>query len=374
MTKIFLSYARTDNKVADDGAPGWVSYFDKALKIELEQWGLPEDVVWRDIREIEGNEQFRKEISDALKESSIFVPILSPVYIQRPYCMWELDQFAELIGAENPDLRERIFKVVKRKVERTEEPESLRGQEGYRFYAHNSENNREIVFYQPGSKNNEHHDKYWDTLRSLAANINATLKNLTTDAPQEEEIPEVKNGTVFLAFCSSDLTDQVRQVRGELEAAGVRVLPKDDDRPPLTQKELTDVLVEAFNEADVSVHLLGDSPGLVPEGATDPISLLQLQTAKLAGVKRIIWAPPSESRAAHMNDLVSDLGAGEGMTLQDELIEEGFDRLKGFLRSAVTNGPEDGEKVAPDKSVALAELLSDISPEDLLSFLQSKKG
>lgn len=354
---IFLSYARDDNSTVTDEAKGWVSFLYAALEVEFREWGLDESPLWRDKRDVQQFEQFEKEIEDALRSAALMVAVLSPAYVQRRWCMEELARFSDLVGLETPEKRERIFKVVKRAVD--EEPEQLRGQEGYRFYAFDQENNREVPFYHPGRGAE---DRYWDVVRALAADLTAQLRHRASQRVEDTPDTALPGRTVYLAYTSSDMAAEARRIRGELETAGLRVLPEHDDRPPLTEGRLAGELRASLSEAEFSVHLLGETPGMVPEGTTSPITVIQLKAAEDAGRPRIIWAPATKQRDRVMKSFVSGLGAGEGMTTRDELIEEGFDRMKGYLRSLI-EAPVTSQEASPSPDI-LSQIAS-MSPEQL---------
>src|ERR1051326_3032338 len=73
---VFISYARVDNQIAvgNSEEKGWVSLFHSHLKVALSrEVGLLDVVtIWRDTREITGNQLFDSTIQDALDNSAVF--------------------------------------------------------------------------------------------------------------------------------------------------------------------------------------------------------------------------------------------------------------------------------------------------------------
>ena len=350
--RIFLSYARDDNLTVESEL-GWVSYFHKAIENELLQWGIAESPLWRDKRDVQPFEQFSNDIENGLQSTAILISILSPAYLQRHWCMKELMRFSELIGLDSPEKRERIFKVIKRAVD--DEPEPLRGQEGYRFFAIDPENNREVPYYISGRKP---HDEYWDVINALSKDLFDQYQLLVGETVHERRSAAKPSKTVYLAYTSFDMSDDARRIRGELEMAGVRVLPDGNETPALDVSQMREKMQEFLIDAEFSVHPIGKSEGFSPEGAAEGIAVLQLNAAKNAGVKRVIWVP-SRERDEGIKEVVRSLGVGEGMAPDDELVEEGFDRLKGLLRSMTTDQLQSKRHSSP------SDLLAQIASMDV---------
>lgn len=89
---IFLSYARIDNEKETDDRDerGWVDHFQSRLLKQLIRRGRADVGFWRDVAEIAGADRFAAEIIKGLAESTFFLPVLSPTYIQRPWCQEEV--------------------------------------------------------------------------------------------------------------------------------------------------------------------------------------------------------------------------------------------------------------------------------------------
>ena len=79
-------------------------------------------------------DQFEPRIEQAISDSSILLVVLSKNWISRPYCVRELESFAERWKADG-GLRERIVVAAKREVDPDRRPSLLQGQVGIKFYA-----------------------------------------------------------------------------------------------------------------------------------------------------------------------------------------------------------------------------------------------
>src|SRR2546423_14134869 len=115
----FISYGHIDNQHVED-EKGWIDNLHERLERRLgELLGHPPKI-WRDPR-LPGNVYFADVLGDRLGKTSVLVSVLSPGYLQSPWCMGELKEFcrlAELSGGLKVGERLRIFKVVKTYIER----------------------------------------------------------------------------------------------------------------------------------------------------------------------------------------------------------------------------------------------------------------
>ena len=95
---IFISYARVDNlTVESDTSHGWVAQFQRHLDVALsKKVGRMDTVkIWRDTRELQGNQLFDRTIQDAIRGSAIFLALTSHGYLQSGYCKQELTWFCQ---------------------------------------------------------------------------------------------------------------------------------------------------------------------------------------------------------------------------------------------------------------------------------------
>jgi hypothetical protein len=93
---IFISYSRVDNaSVEDDPNRGWVAQFSKHLEVALSKkvGRLDTIKIWRDTRQIQGNQLFDRTIEEAIDNSAVFVALTSRGYLQSEYCRQELHWF-----------------------------------------------------------------------------------------------------------------------------------------------------------------------------------------------------------------------------------------------------------------------------------------
>ena len=317
--QIFMSYARVDDAPPPHlpDAKGFVTFLHEQLAFELRRIGAPWPKIWRDTKRIENADQFEPRIEQAISDLSILLVVLSKNWISRPYCVRELESFAERWKADG-GLRERIVVAAKREVDPDRRPSLLQGQVGIKFYAldepEESEGGAglEQEFYAGGRIRDR---RYEDRIEELAGilwrkanrkrpptEIKSTFAHPASDPPP---LPPVRpNGrTVFVAKPADDMYEAYDRVTKELQERGNTVVPPADVNIPHGSSALA-FIDEALGAAAMSVHLLGAKAGFAPDGQ-DPIVKLQLARAAAkvgaplkqdeAGdrqvFKRIIWGP-----------------------------------------------------------------------------------
>ena len=94
----FISYAHLDNQELIEGKEGWVSNFDRALRIRLGQLLGKEPQIWRDPK-LQGNDLFEETLVARLRQVAVLVTILSPRYVKSEWTRRELTEFWKAAAA-----------------------------------------------------------------------------------------------------------------------------------------------------------------------------------------------------------------------------------------------------------------------------------
>ena len=170
-------------------------------------------------------------------------------------------------------------------------------------------------------------------------------------------------------------------IKRELQRHGYKVLP--DHTLPQASNELIKVVQKEIEESSISIHLIGNSYGDIPEGSDKSVVDIQNQLAseKSAGLKdkhtfsRLIWISPklqhaSEKQLAFIESIKRDLASTEGAEIlqtpledfknivREELIEVGIEKKLSKRFEDTTNGKSsiyilhdkiDEKEVAPIK-------------------------
>jgi TIR domain len=304
---IFLSYAHDDDLILspDPDEPGFVSFLDQQLRLKLRDLGARQANVWRDRRRISQGDQFADIIDDGLKRAELLVVVMSPNWMQRPYCRKEFETFLSLrkaAGVTNPATR--MLVVGKGYVDRSGRPPELQGQEGFLFYSRDDEN--DVCAITPFFNRGKCNDRFYAELDDLAGGLQKRVSQIMSGAPAPQTMQQTapivtpSGRTVFLAKPAGDMKAAYVRLVTELQGKGFNVAPDPSADMP-SDKSAEALLTDALSGAEVFVHLVGDSGGFAPEGL-DNIVKLQLAFARAraaqaegpAGQKlnrRIVWAP-----------------------------------------------------------------------------------
>jgi hypothetical protein len=287
---VFISYARVDDEAPplDEKTRGWVTFFWQQLRWELNNVGVHQADLWLDRYEIEPSEVFTEKIEAALREARLFIPVLSPNWVQRTWCQQELSRFVELRSQDN-DAADNIVLVKKREVLREADvPAALRNRVGYQFFSKDPSGTlRE--FYWRGLKDEK---AYFDVLNQIAEWI---ASRLLAELPPPKG-PAASNGRViYLAAPTDELRDAWQRLANDLEGSGYIVLPS-EGRLPDTARDAKAAISDALAKAELSIHFLGESEGGKPDGSAETFVRLQLGLAReraAAGgrLPRVLWAP-----------------------------------------------------------------------------------
>lgn len=298
---LFISYAHIDNEPLTPGEKGWISRFHATLKAMLSMRMGQEATIWRD-EKLQGNDVFSDEIVAHFKQSAAFICVLSSRYLSSEWCRREAQEFcqtAENNGGLVVDNKSRVFKVIKTPVESQKTlPSSIKDLLGYEFYT--EEDGAPLEFdpaYGP-----KYAERYNKGVGILAFQVAQLLKLLGTE--REVSDHEIEKGAVepqasskpavYLAECSYD-RKQARELLGaELERLGYPVFP--DRQLPMDEAAYLAAVESMLARCALSIHLIGESYGAVPDGPTDKsIGMLQNELAvercRGAGLKRLIWLP-----------------------------------------------------------------------------------
>lgn len=292
---LLISYAHIDNMVLGDQQDGWITSLHRALEVRLAQLRGEAPRIWRDPK-LQGNDFFGDEILQQLPRVAAIVSVLSPRYVRSEWCRRELSEFfkaSERSGGLRIANKARVFKIVKTPVPLDEHPAEIQGLLGYDFFSVDPQSGRPVEFNHLGDAEIER--KYWAKLDDLAHDISELLTLLEkggaaagNGGPAADE-----RETVYLATSTLDLEEQRESIRRDLEENGYRVLP---DQPlPLAIDSVNAAVGEMLSRCRMSIHLLGENYGVVPEGTTKSFAALQnelaVQRAGQSELIRLVWIP-----------------------------------------------------------------------------------
>ncbi len=339
---IFISYAHIDDQPLVEGQKGWISSFHRALEIRLAQLMGRAPSLWRDPK-LQGNDIFSDRLVQRLPGVALLVCVLSPRYVRSDWCMRELSEFikaTDATGGLRIGDKARVFKIVKTPVPLAQQPEEFRGLLGYDFYTVDPEIGRARELSQTGDVDCQR--QYWLKLDDLAHDIAESLERMDRGAAVEPA-PPADSKTIYLAETSFDMRDERDVIRRELLGHGHQVLP---DRPlPLVGKECEDAVREQLARSDLSIHLIGRNYGLIPEGTTESIVVIQnelaIERGARKGFSRLVWLPPGlaseeEKQLQFIDRLQTDVRIQAGADILQTPLED----FKGVVLQRLAPEPE----------------------------------
>lgn len=324
---VFISYAHCDNgDGALDDQHGWVFRFKKHLERILSS-RCPGVRIFFDNAAITGNGSLDQQLVDAAGRSATLVVILSQVYLTRPYCNTERDQFCRRAG-DDASAAERLFLVHYDDVAVDDRPPLLKIPRGYEFF-HRDPEKKHLRYPLDNTVDPLPEGPFKRQIYDLCGELEGRLKIMLRQASQPGSATAP---AVFLADATPDLrgNEDRDAVASALAKAGFRVLPAAAyDRGNLTAYK--EAVKQDLAQALLFVQVLGDSgsPGTpeLPLGFEG----LQFELAKQAGKPCLRWHPAdlnlekiAKYNARHHRYLTNaDVPAGVEL-LSDERVQAGF--------------------------------------------------
>jgi hypothetical protein len=249
--------------------------------------GVNQAEVWLDRYAIEPTEDFTERIDAALREARLIIPILSQNWVSRPWCQKELERFGELKKQEN-DEGDFIVLVKKGEVPEQSIPALLRNREGYKFFIKEpGEDVRD--FYWRGV---EDETAYFDVLKRMVKWISGRM---LANAQPVKPARATSGRSIYVAAPADELRDPWQRLVNDLRGAGYIVLPA-EARLPDTAAKADEAIRAALGCSEISIHFLGETEGMKPDGSNEGIVRRQLRLARehasdVATFQRILWAP-----------------------------------------------------------------------------------
>ncbi|MBX9853864.1 MAG: DUF4062 domain-containing protein [Cytophagaceae bacterium] len=333
---IFISYSKKDNlPLPQNTNKGWVSSFHKFLETRLTQ------ILGEKPRFLHyANEE--KPVASELKKACVLISVVSPQYVRQSDSIEDIEVFyteAEKNGTLKIGEKERIFKVVKFPVAVEQQPSRIRPLLGYDMFETDliTGDFKEINnFFLPEAEKN-----FWMKLDDLAHDIYDILKQVKIERePKQKQEPDA----VYLAETGYDLLLERDLIKRELQRHGYRVLP--DHTLPSNVREMEAVIKRDLSECKLSIHLIGDSYGEVPEGPDKSIVDIQNQIAaehcsyasavpgeRSFDFNRLIWVSPAvkltdEKQKIFIENLKRDAEKLSGA----EVVQTPLEDLKNIIR------------------------------------------
>lgn len=337
----------------------WIDNFKKFVELMLAQvLGKKPNVVLKPETE---------QISETdLKNARVIITVLSDAFMESGECLDTLEAYIKSIGSKTKvKFQNRVFKVLKTPLTYDQQPTKLREQLGYDFYQVDYESGQIQEFKDYFSTEAERN--YWMRLVDLAYDIHETLLMLEGGESNTTIKPIFSRKSIYLAETGHDLVVQKNIIRRELLRHGYNVLP--NHALSSSMEEMSKNIETELKECSLSIHLIGNSYGEIPEGSDRSIVDIKNKIAadistqtkgKKNELSRLIWISPelnniSERQRSFIENIKRDTSSLEGAEIlqtpledfkniiRNELLEEaGIDKkLSGSIEQ---NGENDGTK------------------------------
>jgi hypothetical protein len=364
---IFISYAHYDNEPLVEGKEGWVSEFHRKLEIYLRRKLGVDPVIWRDIS-LAGNEYLWDKLKNEISKAAVLVSVVSPRYLLSKSCLDELKAFCE-VAEERGDLRVdddkgRVFKVLPMPIP-DENPPELKHCIPYRFFDVDVMTDRPREF--DPALGQEAQQKFLLKVSDVATDIVELLEHLKRRESGKSG-PQAGGPVVYLAETSSDQTGARDMIRRELQERGCTILP---NKPLVAATDFAQAVTCDLSRAQLSVHIIGQNYGIIPEKADRSAVDLQNEFAVQRGgdlaFTRIIWLPPGiKPEDERQTKFIEYLKADPRMQKNVEFIEGSLDKLKTCIEDKVQalSRPQPAPVVASDEGPPRIYVICDQADRD----------
>jgi hypothetical protein len=356
---LFISYAHIDNEPLTPGEKGWVTRFHATLKAMLSMRIGRDARIWRD-EKLQGNDVFSDEIVTRFRQSAALVSIVTSRYLNSEWCTREAREFcqsAQQTGGLAFGNKSRVFKVIKTPVDSQESlPAPMKELLGYEFF---TEEDGAPLEFDP-AYGQKYAERYNKSVGILAFQVAQLLKILESGAATGSEPQAPGKPAVYLAECGYDRKQARELLDGELKRLGYPVLP--DKQLPADEAQYVAAVESMLAHCALSIHLVGESYGAVPDGPTaKSVGMHQNELAvarcKSGGLKRLIWLPQGTSsgqasQQAFIEALHQDAQVQFGADLITGDIEELRAAIHATLRKIEQLEPQQPELDTADTQTA----------------------
>jgi hypothetical protein len=380
--EIFISYAHIDNEPLADGQRGWVQLLDERLRKRLAQLLGEPAKIWRDPK-LQGNDEFSEILVQKVSKVALLVSIISPRYLKSDWCLRELNEFCRNAASQGGLTvcgKSRVFKVAKTFTPRDGHPGPVQGLLGYEFYEYDEMSGRAREFSPEIDPNRD--SRYWEKLEDLAWDIKQQIERLrsfedqsSVEPDSEEGLPADSAAAIYLAETTYDLSEQRDKIKRELQQRGHLVLP--DKELPLRAPALQEVVREYLKRSRLSVHLVGENYGIIPEMESErSVVRLQQELAVERGddadFSRLIWMPPGlQPKDERQQRFVADLQNSFTSHNGSELLQIKLEDLKTIIQTKLTQKPRPAPVESKQDGPARIYVICDQQDVDAVEPLQN---
>jgi hypothetical protein len=143
---------------------------------------------------------------------------------------------------------------------------------------------------------------------------------------------------IYLAECTRDRRDDRATLEGELKRRGYDIVP--DSQLPTDSAEYVAEVERQLQQCELSIHLIGSTYGVVPDGTDRSVVALQNESAvrisRKSGLARVISVPSDlQTSDPRQQAFIDALHQDAGLQFGADLITGGIEDLKCAVRAAL---------------------------------------
>ncbi len=342
---IFISYAHIDNQALTEEQRGWIDEFHHALELRLQELLGDKPKIWRDLK-LQGNDIFSETLVEQFSNAAILVSVMTPRYVNSTWCLKELQEFIKSAEQNKGFVigdKARVFKVLKTLVPRDKQPDAVRGMLGYEFYEIDKATGKPKEYRKDFGP--QAFQSFLSILDDLAWHLRLmldTMKNLNGNTSKAEST-KPSGPAIYLSETTSDLKAEREKLKREFEHQGYIILP---DKPlPLEGEEFKTAVRAYLSKSKISVHLIGENYGIIPEG--EMLSVVHLQNELAAerseetSFARLIWMPTGlEPRDLRQGEFIDFLKNATEAQKGADILQVSLEELKTVIQDKLTAKPK----------------------------------
>ena len=304
---IFISYAHLDNLKMYGQQLGWIELFYQSLNLKLAQRIGKMDAVkiWWDSKRLDGSILFDGSIEKGVKDSALFISLISPGYLQSDYCKKEMELFYEKSAVEKNGRsvgdNSRMIKVLLNNIPYTEMPSQFGNATGFPFYKAADKDD----FGEPLNYTDPQFADQLKTLRDALVRIFEAFPKeeklnpatavvqmpyaaqaITVNAGSEVQ---KKGFNIFIGDVADSLRTTRKRTIAELEKNGYTIIT--NIPPPEEPVAHEQKVKEVLQTADLAIHLLDQFPGRDIEGIDEWYPKKQAEISLQFAKAKLLWVP-----------------------------------------------------------------------------------
>jgi len=309
---LFICFSADDN-ASNSNAVGWIDNFIRYLVVYIQRINNQSPNI------IQMKDSEKRPAS--LGENDGVILVVSKNYLDKGFSKLDLPLISD---------QSRVYKIDLEPIRKNEQPKEIRVLNEFHFFEST-----------PGKENfatltGKEGQNFWLKIIDLAFEINRTIYR------KSETSGEENRKKIYLAETSYDQVQNRDEIKRELMRHGHIVLPKTPFSSDFTESK--EQIQKCLEQSDLSVHLIGDAYGEVPDGADKSIVEIQneLSTEYYAGtmsadiesMHRLIWMPlhlkaRTDQQKLYLDKLRDDISSTAGA----EIIQTPLEILKTVVHS-----------------------------------------